>query len=334
MRTDFPLTTIIKKFEGKATPADEQELQQWLGKDQANAAILTDIKTIWDDVQSKTAGYTPDVNHYWELMQRHISKESYASILPKRFRTRMKTFLSTAAVACGLLLGGTLVAWLLFMRPDTPQPSELTYTAIDGKSRLVLPDSSIVWLNANSRLVYTNASNDIREVKLEGEAFFNVTASSTPFVVRTGALTVTVHGTQFNVDAYADCATATVSLYEGSVSMQSDAENAAGIFLKPGEEGCFHKDNGTISVAPADVELAKAWTGDKLKVENKNLREVCSYLAEWYGVEITIDPHTPNDQSYTFTLDDQSLDEVMGILNNISAINYTYENDKSIIITP
>ena len=74
MRTDFPLTTIIKKFEGKATPADEQELQQWLGKDQANAAILTDIKTIWDDVQSKTAGYTPDVNHYWELMQRHISK--------------------------------------------------------------------------------------------------------------------------------------------------------------------------------------------------------------------------------------------------------------------
>ncbi len=51
-------------------------------------------------------------------------------------------------------------------------------------------------------------------------------------------------------------------------------------------------------------------------------------------MEITIDPHTPNDQSYTFTLDDQSLDEVMGILNNISAINYTYENDKSIIITP
>ena len=59
MRTDFPLTTIIKKFEGKATPADEQELQQWIGKDQANAAILTDIKTIWDDVQSKPPATPP-----------------------------------------------------------------------------------------------------------------------------------------------------------------------------------------------------------------------------------------------------------------------------------
>lgn len=335
MRTDFPLTIIIKKLEGNATQADELELQQWLDSDKANADILADIKTIWNNVQEKTAGYTPDISHYWELMQQHIESSKPAEkIMPKRFMMKIKPFLTTAAIACGLLIGATLVAWLLFLRPDTEKPVELTYAAIDGKSRLILPDSSVVWLNSNSRLVYTNRTADIREVRLEGEAFFNVTSSAKPFVVLTDGLTVTVHGTQFNIDAYNECSTATVSLYEGSVSMQCSHIDSPDIFLKPGEAGCFHKDSGTISVAPADVELAKAWTGDKLKVENKNLREVCSYLSDWYGVRIKIDTATPNDQSYTFTLDDQSLDEVMGILKGISSINYTYENDKTIIITP
>ncbi len=335
MRTEFPLTAIIKKFEGKTQPQDEEMLQKWLDADKGNADVLADLRTIWDDVQAKSSSVNPDVEHYWAIMQRHIDARTQTpNIIEPRRRLKLKTYLLNAAVITGLLLGGSLLAWMVFSPRNGSEAVTLTYSALTGKSKFVLPDSTVVWLNSNSRIAYT--SDKERRVKLEGEAFFSVTHTGEPFVVSAGNLNVTVHGTEFNVDAYADCATTTVSLYEGSVSMQivSGDTPSENVFLKPGEEGCFDKESGTLSIEEADVELAKAWTGDKLKVNRKNLRQVCSYLSEWYDVDITIDPATPNDQSYTFTIDGQSLDEVMAILKGISSIDYAYTDTNSITITP
>lgn len=335
MRKEFPLTTIIKKFEGSMQPRDEEELQKWLEEDEANARILDDLKLIWDDVQAKTSQFNPDMENCWAKMQRHIdSTVAKPQILPLGQRLRQRSFLTAAAVAGGLLLGGSACAWLLFSPRGNAESAPLTYSALTGKSRLMLPDSTEVWLNAGSRIVYTSAR--VREVKLEGEAFFNVSHNGKPFVVSTGDIDVTVHGTQFNVDAYADCATTVVSLFEGSVSMQAteNGHKSECFYLKPGEQGCFNKTDGTISIGETDGDLAKAWTSEKLKIENKNLRQVCAYLSAWYGVDITLAPDTPNDQSYTFTLDGQSLDEVMGIIKGISSIDYAYTKDKEIVITP
>lgn len=337
MLTEFPLTTIIKKFEGNMQPHDEKELQDWLDADAGNAKILDDLKIIWDDVQTKSSAVNPDVQHYWAIMQKHIESEAARPrILPMSRRLKLKTYLLNAAIITGLLLGGSAIVWMLNHSSSSHNEAvTLTYSALTGKSKFMLPDSTTVWLNTGSRIAYTD--NAVREVTLEGEAYFNVTHNGKPFVVNTGNLDVTVHGTQFNVNAYADCATTVVSLFEGSVSMQvvgTDGAQSESVFLKPGEEGRFNKTDRSISIGEADGELAKAWTGDKLKVKQKNLRQVCSYLSEWYDVDITIDPATPNDQSYTFTLDTQSLDEVMAILKGISSIDYAYTSKNSITITP
>ena len=158
MRKEFPLTTIIKKFEGSMQPRDEEELQKWLEEDEGNARILDDLRLIWDDVQARTSQFNPDLENCWAKMQRHIdSTVAKPQILPLRQRLRQKSFLKAAAVVGGLLLGGSACAWLMFAPGGNDESAPLTYSALTGKSRLMLPDSTEVWLNAGSRIVYTSA---------------------------------------------------------------------------------------------------------------------------------------------------------------------------------
>ena len=69
--------------------------------------------------------------------------------------------------------------------------------------QLVLSDGSKVWVNARSRLTYPVSFGDVREVTLEGEAYFEVARDEDrPFVVRTENLTVKVLGTEFNINEH------------------------------------------------------------------------------------------------------------------------------------
>ena len=89
--------------------------------------------------------------------------------------------------------------------------------------RLVLPDGSRVWLNAESSLSYPGSfgGRERREVTLQGEAYFEVAPDSLhPFVVETAALQTQVLGTSFNVRAYSPEDTR-VTLLRGSVKAVS-----------------------------------------------------------------------------------------------------------------
>jgi len=83
-----------------------------------------------------------------------------------------------------------------------------------GQFQVVLPDGSKVWLNSASSIIYPTAFNgESRVVKLQGEAYFEVTKNRhKPFIVRTNNVDVNVLGTHFNVTAYNDDAATTTTL--------------------------------------------------------------------------------------------------------------------------
>ena len=104
--------------------------------------------------------------------------------------------------------------------------------------------------------------------------------------------------------------------------------------LKPGEVGYYDKLYNTLDVKKGDVEFAKSWTNDKLRFQNRNLRYVCRYLSKWYATDIKIDPAIANNQSYTFTLSDESLEEVVRILSRINSIDYKFDENNQLVIQP
>lgn len=150
-----------------------------------------------------------------------------------------------------------------------------------------LADGTKVWLNAASELSYPVSFNAVeRDVELRGEAYFEVTKSEVPFVVKTGNMDVRVLGTAFNVMAYADESDVEVTLEEGSVRIHADDKEA---LLSPGQQAVFEKTDSILQVKKVDTEIYTGWRSGEFLFEGESLERVGRKLARWYDMEIVVD---------------------------------------------
>ncbi|SFG61985.1 FecR family protein [Pedobacter insulae] len=157
-------------------------------------------------------------------------------------------------------------------------------TPLGGQYKIILPDGTHVWLNANSSLKYP-ASFDLaadREVSLTGEGYFEVAHNKQkPFFVNTNGQRLKVLGTHFNVNAYADEPQTVTTLIEGSVAVTANEEQQ---ILKPGEQTLLDQDG--LSVGQADIEAALAWKNGYFILKDEELGSIMRKIARWYNVEV------------------------------------------------
>lgn len=154
-----------------------------------------------------------------------------------------------------------------------------------GQYRLVLPDSSKVWLNAASSLRYPiHFSNSRREVQLTGEAFFEVSKDpARPFVVEMpGRHLIEVTGTQFNAMTYPEEGRQEVTLVKGSVRVSAGGST---LRLEPGMKATISGE--TIQpVTQAAVEDLIAWKDNRFKFTDATIEEIMRQVERWYDVEV------------------------------------------------
>ena len=163
----------------------------------------------------------------------------------------------------------------------------------DAKTKIVLPDSSTVWLNANARLVYPRSFEDVnRKVSISGEAFFQVRKDKNhPFIVDIGKLQVEVLGTSFNVmtDTYND--EIRISLLEGKVALYEKGQSSKSAkILMPNQEAKYSPSNGEIMISPIRMDNVMSWITRKFSFEDNTLAEIGEELEKKYGVR-----HLPSD---------------------------------------
>lgn len=334
MKKKLPWDLIISKLRQELSPEGEILFEKWLNEEN-HSQLFRQLELVWNNIQNKVSVYEPDMEYYWKELSARIESAPSETEAPKERRFSLKSInrrLSRiAAVATILLMSTFFCAYYLGKYNSDRSQAYITYSTLNSKSKVFLPDSSEVWLHNNSSLTYNfNRKSGQREVTLVGEAFFRVKHDAEKsFIVASNGVDIKVHGTQFNVSSYPSAEKVLVSLYEGSVSMNTTDKN---VFLTPGEEGLFDVKSKELSVKEGDVEFAKVWTSDKIRFEDKNLREVCKYLSKWYGVEFSIDPDISNDQSFTFTFRGQSLDDVVGIMTSIQSFNYDINEEEKIVL--
>src|SRR5439155_8152 len=122
---------------------------------------------------------------------------------------------------------------------------------------MVLPDGTQVWLNAESRITYSNTFNkSLREVNLEGEAYFDVTHDAAhPFIVHTSSIAIKVLGTAFTVKSYASDKTIEATLLRGSIEVvKNNDPSAPKVILRPHEKLVFNKEEKNSTAEPANEE--------------------------------------------------------------------------------
>ena len=207
---------------------------------------------------------------------------------------------------------------LLYYIPSENEQIEIS-TAYGEQKRLVLPDSSEVWLNAGSTITYPKTfTKENRVVTLDGEAYFSVRKDDAkPFIVETSQLSVKVLGTKFNVKAYANDANITTTLTSGKVEVSTQSRPPQ--TLKPNEQLTYDKSTSDIEISTVDTVDATA-------------EEIFRTLERRY--DTVIDHSTDFSASRRYTvkfLKDENLDEMLNILGDIIGFSYRQSGNKIII---
>lgn len=223
--------------------------------------------------------------------------------------------------AAAVILAGVLIWTFVVHERDAASPPALhaaaadVYTVPEGvRSRVTLPDSSVIWLNSGSTLLVADGfGSGNREVLLKGEGYFEVKSDpSDPFFVRTESGTsIRVTGTCFNLSCYSPEKGVKVTLLKGSVDILTGKNDV--IRLKEGEGMTVRGGFSSEDPAP-DIEGDTAWTRGTLHFDNTPMREVLEAVERWYGVDITVRDNSIYRNSFTADFRSESINQVMELL--------------------
>lgn len=198
-----------------------------------------------------------------------------------------------AAAASGIIL--LAVAWWLSRDAGTNTTIRTQYAEL---KQIILPDASVVTLNANSSLKYNDdwKKGQAREVWLEGEAFFDVKhlhqdgqtlKESHRFIVHAGEMDIEVLGTSFNV---VDRSSVTkVVLQTGRVRLDFKDSKTNSVDMEPGELVRFNQQSKQITKERTDTSSQVLWKQRKLMLDNTTVRELISTLENNFGYKIEVD---------------------------------------------
>ena len=156
-----------------------------------------------------------------------------------------------------------------------------------GRFRLVLPDSSRVWLNAASSINFPSAfSGTQRLVRITGEVYFEiVTKSNMPFVVKLKDQVVENLGTAFNIKAYPEEEVFITTPIHGAVKVFLDTNS---VLLQPGQQELTYGQS-IVKKNIVDLENAIAWHQGFFVFDGNSLKDIMGQIGRWYNLEIRYD---------------------------------------------
>lgn len=249
-----------------------------------------------------------DSNLAWQQLQNLKGPQDSTKVITL---SPFKAFLRVAAVIAVLLTG----AYFYFNTLD-----ETFITELAENREITLPDSSQILLNAESELSYSEKNWDLeRAIKLDGEAYFKV-AKGKKFTVSTSQGTVTVLGTQFNVENRNNFFE--VTCYEGLVSVLFDGEE----FKLPAGNSAI-AINGRLMKSQVPVNGQPSWVNNESSFKSIPLKFVLAELQRQHNLEISLKDIDEN-QLFTGTFSNTNLDLALKSISTPLQISFKLEGNK------
>lgn len=284
------------------------------------------------------------------------------SVMGERKSIRWKQWLSVAAVFA--LITATVIGIYNSSNKNpvtgiaaTQQVNEVN-TMPGSRSKNVLPDGTIVWLNSDSRISYNaDFGKEKREVTLTGEAFFDVAHNEAiPMLVHAKSVTILVKGTAFNVRSYPGSDKVQTSLIRGSVELSTKAKPDEKILLKPNEKITIEvkeeTGNHPVQAAPATVSSTASksyqidplkqssltplipevsWVENRLVFDNEPLPDVIDKMEKWYNVDIVLTNKKLEAKNFSGAFEKENISEALSALQFINHFDFEIKGRTVII---
>lgn len=216
---------------------------------------------------------------------------------------------------------------------NTTKESIITYQTLyvpaGQRAELILPDSTRVWLNAHSKLIYpVSFGKGNRQVELNGEAYFNVVHNEKqPFIVKTRQMDIQVLGTEFNVTSYSS--DFEVSLLRGCIELSSPSISST--YRMKEKEHIKLKDNKLIINNITDYDYFR-WKEGLICFNNESVATIIEKLKLYYDINIETHNKKFLNSRYSgkFRTKD-GIEQVLKVLQIEHKFSYTKNNDLNLI---
>lgn len=302
----------------------KEKQQHITDRNESGLSNLTD-EELW--VSSAVADDTQqyDVDQAFERFRKRTGLDQSGRQSYKWYRTW-----SVAAVAIVLLGLITVTAYWQGSRQIQSNFSDIVVEApLGSKTKLTLPDGSTVWLNAGSKMVYSQGFGvSDRRLAFQGEGYFEVEKNDEmPFLVQTHDVNVTVVGTKFNFRNYPEDEEAVVELLEGKVALENQLKEEAVRYLSPNEKMVLHKATGEMDITSTKVKEATLWTENILLFDEDLLPDIVRELERSYHVQIEIENEDLKQTRFygQFNQLEQNIYEVLDMLSETGKLKYHEE---------
>src|SRR5574344_31176 len=333
--------TLIKFFRGEASKEEMDSIIRWINESPANKKYFASERELFNVMEMAENKDTADTFFKGDAAGDKSAGRSYSG--KSRVLSIVTYCASAAAIAAIFFVAGYLlkpkhdrlagITKVSNILPHKPVIHTL-YTEKGVKGFVVLPDSSRVWLNSDSKITYPEGFNGrTRNVSISGEAYFEVQKDSLhPMIVMTNKnFSLEVLGTSFNIKSYDNEDNAMATLYTGSIKMHYRDVNTSKIStikLKPNETFNYTPKLAEvkqfISLKP---ENDKAWKDGALVFEDTPMPEVIKMLERWHGTKFIV----KNDEIYQYKLSavftSESIVQSMEIMRLIMPIKYSCKNN-------
>ena len=321
---------IQKKLDGRNTLEDERDLFKWVRKSPNNKIILDDLLARWESKSNKI--FNSDL--------------AYQKIKPqiRGVKHRKSAWYKWSAVAASILL--MIGASYFFNQKESIAIEYITQSADRGeKGILTLPDGSVVYLNGESSITYQKGFEQ-RNIALTGQAFFEVTKNpDKPFVVKSQGLQTTVLGTSFDINAYPENKTVSVTVATGKVRVETEQKTSTttknnftqvghnGVILTPNDQAVWSKNSQEINTKSVSLNNHLAWKNGTIILNNVTLESAAKTLGRWYGVTINVEGKNAKQQIIYGQFKNDKLGYILENIKFLAHIEYEKIAPKEYLIT-
>ena len=288
-------------------------------------------------------------------------KEAIQTDRNKRTQRKLKVYTWGLRAAAVLVLA-LITSGIFYMRMKQDLLAQQWHsitTPFGAKSKITLPDSTTIWLNAGSSLKYSNEfGTKSREVHLSGEAFFDVFNNpSLLFHVKTSELTIKSYGTAFNVKSYPEEGTIETTLIEGSIGItRSSIEYAKKdeVMLEPNQRVVFYRKTKSMEPTQAESETENtplpstakpgeqkttyliskgidakeftSWKDGTIFISSETLVDLAVKLERKYNVKIYFESEALKTLRFTGSLENETVEQVIQAIGISAHIDYEIED--------
>lgn len=299
---------IARVLAEEATETERLALQSWVNASEENKIYFESSKDLFSQIEGLKTLHKVDTAKAWDKLNARIESEKDAKVLPLFGRT----FVRVAASLILLASLAVLTVYVLGNNGEEPVMMASTNTLVKQK----LPDGSAVVLNKNSELTYEFNKFGTREVKLKGEAYFDVVhKEEEPFIISIGSIVIKDIGTSFNVKAIDGTDTIEVYVESGEVQFYYRNNENSGLKLVKGEKAIYKRSRGQFYKLIPDVnENITSYKSKVFRFKDAALKDVIEQINAVYGSDLQLSNEILGQCRLSVYFDQEDLEVIISVI--------------------